>query len=493
MEDLIKETVKNKFAGLELRKIILDKIEKGKLKEEDIIKVVDTVDSLSLEEIIKLGNNLRTFPLGCDLVDLAIGPCSSSLSLIELLENCILSDYIGFPIHICGYAIADIAEKENLTPLEVFKKVYDTVEVPIDIDHFGKYGPMRFPKEIVFCGGDCYNLGLARECPRERIHKRLIEKEKEYEEEFLDWIRLASTVCVNVVEEQGREEHGAPIDEMREVAEAAKRFGKGVEGIFHIGDGYDDLIEGILACIDLDVDVFVVEGGPFNLKDRVKNFAKAVAISRILVKGGVVATNGAYEDELRIGLRAGLNTVITGFPLNHHGYMCGYSPGTARRGNFGLRRVMRIIKEEGFKLMGKEIAKAIAMSGNFLKGEIYPSRLGSFYIGDAHWRAIYESKLSNLKPSKSIEDIDEEKVGLLGGRYISWKIAERAEEAYISDKDEFVERATIRILNENNINAYPCNGDDKKAISVGKAYITSFIPEIALKLLNKYKTLETLF
>ena len=59
-------------------------------------------------------------------------------------------------------------------------------------------------------------------------------------------------------------------------------------------------------------------------------------MARILVPGKVVATNGAYEDECRAGLRAGLNAIITGFPNNHHGYMCGYSPGTARRGIFGL-------------------------------------------------------------------------------------------------------------------------------------------------------------
>ncbi|WP_456471842.1 5,10-methenyltetrahydromethanopterin hydrogenase cofactor biosynthesis protein HmdC [Methanocaldococcus sp.] len=493
MEDLIKESINNPFAALEVRKLILNKLNKNKLREEDIIKVIDILDNLTLDDLIKLGNNFRKFPMGCDLVDLAIGPCSSSLTLNELIENCVLSDYLGFPIHICGYAIADIAENSGLKPIEVFKKILDYVEVPIDIDHFGRFGPMRFPKEITHCLGDCYNLGLAKECPRGRIYRRLIDKEMENKDEFIEWIKLSSTVCINVVEEQDREKHGASIDEMKEVAKAAKTFGKGVEGIFHIGDGYDDLIVGIKACVDLDVDVFVVEGGPFNLgKDRLKNYAKAVVASRILVKGGVVGTNGAYENELRIGLRAGLNTVVTGFPFNHHGYMCGYSPGTAKRGNFGLRRVMRIIKEESCKLMDKNVVKAIALSGNFLNKEVYPERLGEFYIGDAHWRAILESKLRKLKPKKSIDDIKEERVGLIGGRYVAWKIAERVEEVYISDKDEFVEKATIKILNENNINAYPCNGDDKKALSVGKAYITSFIPELALKILSKYKEAETL-
>ncbi|ENN95984.1 fibrillarin-like protein [Methanocaldococcus villosus KIN24-T80] len=490
MRDLIKESINNLDAALELRKIVLNKIRNRKLKESDIIEILDAIDDLSLEEIIKLGSNFRKFPLGCDLVDIAIGPCASNLSMLELLENCILADYIGYPIHICAYAIADIAEKEGIETIELFKKIIENVEVPIDIDHFGQYGPMRFPKEITHCYGECYFKGYFRGCPRKRIHKRLIEKEKK--ERFVeDYIRLASTVCVNVVEEQGAEEHAAPIEEMEIVANLAKKYGKGLEGIFHVGDGYDDLIEGINACLKLDVDVFVIEGACFNrAKDKLKAFAKAVAISRILVKGGVVATNGAYENECRIALRAGLNTIITGFPYNHHGYMCGYSPGTAKRGNFGLRRVMRIIKEEikdlNVKLADKNINKAIAMGNNFLKDKIYPYTLGSFFLGDAHWRAVKESKLMKYKPEKTIDDIKEDKLGLIGGRYIAWAIAEKAEEVYISDRDPWVEKATVKVLNENGINAYPCNGDDREALRY-KGYITTFIPELALKIYKKLK------
>ena len=65
----------------------------------------------------------------------------------------------------------------------------------------------------------------------------------------------------------------------------------------------------------MEADVFVLEGGPFNqAPDRLDAFAKAIAIARILVPGKIVATNGAYEDECRVGLRAGLNAIITGFP-----------------------------------------------------------------------------------------------------------------------------------------------------------------------------------
>ncbi|MDK2790748.1 MAG: hypothetical protein PWP15_1255 [Methanothermococcus sp.] len=504
MEDLIKNAIKDLDCALELRKLIVKKLNKGSLKEKDIINIVDTVDSLSIEDIQTLGSNLRKFPLGCDLIEVGIGPCASSLSLSQFIENCMLTDYMGFPIHVCAYALADIGEKEGISPVEVMKKVYENTEVPLDLDHFGKYGPMRFPKEITHCVGDCYYNGPPyKGCPKGRIHKRLIEKEKEYSNEFEDWIKLSSTVCINVVEEQGGDEHGAPLDEMKVVAEAAKKYGKGLEGIFHIGDGYEDLITGLKSCIDFDVDVLVVEGGPFNrAKDNLKAFAKAIAVSRILVKGGVVATNGAYENECRIGLRSGLNVILTGFSGNHHGYMCGYSPKDARRGNFGLPRVLRIIKEEimnnpGAHIIDKSQLITLTRSCKFLnyKNEslIYPKTFGDYLIGDAHWVSVRNSKLYNrLNVGKTLDDIERDydckKLGLLGGRYISWGLVDvlKPEEVYISDANSWVEESTVKILNENGINAYRCNGNDKEAVKNAEtSFITTMMPELILKIKNK--------
>ena len=501
MNDLIKNAVNDLDTCLELRREVIEKITKNKLSESEVIQLVDAVDDLSFDEIQKLGSNFRKFPLGCDLVEIGIGPCASSLTLTELVENCILTDYMGFPIHICAYALGDVAEKEGMTPLEVFKIIHSAIEVPIDLDHFGKYGAMRFPKEITHCYGDCYYKGPPYSgCPKNRIHKRLIDKEKEYSYEFDNWIKLSSTVCINVVEEQGGGEHAAPLDEMKVVAEGAKKYGRGLEGIFHIGDGYDDLITGLKSCIDLDVDVFVVEGGPFNRsKDRLKAFAKAVAVSRILVKGGVVATNGAYEDECRVGLRSGLNVILSGFSGNHHGYMCGYSPKTAKRGNFGVPRVLRIIKEEieynklDTNILNKDILKAIARGSKFLnynnESLIYPNKLGGHFIGDAHWVAVKNSNLYNNIHGKTIDDIEKwDKLGLLGGRYIAWGMTKalKPEEVYISDADKWVEKTTVKIFNDAGINAYGCSGDDKKVIeSADKSFITSFIPEIVLRIKNK--------
>jgi len=182
-----------------------------------------------------------------------------------------------------------------------------------------------------------------KECPKGRIHRRLIKKEKECKNPK-DWIKLVGLVSCNVIALQGGEAHCASFAEMKKVAELAKELGKGVGVIMYAGDGYEDVIEGLKGCLRLDADVIFVEGGPF-AKD-LKAYLVAVVSARILTKGKVVGTNGAYEDQLRVGLRAGLNCVITGFPKNHHGYMTGFKPKDAKRGAFGLPRVVRIIREE---------------------------------------------------------------------------------------------------------------------------------------------------
>ncbi|MCS3900808.1 5,10-methenyltetrahydromethanopterin hydrogenase cofactor biosynthesis protein HmdC [Methanococcus voltae] len=504
MKELIKDSINDPMAALELKGIINNKLIRNKLKESDIIEIVDVLGNFELEELYKIGNNFRKFPMGCDLVELGVGPCSSTLDLRQFLENCTLTDHMGFPIHLCAYAIADIAEKESMTPFEVMEKIYNLVDVPLDLDHFGENGPMRFPKEITHCMGECYNQGPPYTgCPKDRIHKRLLDKEHKYAYEFENWIKKSSTVCVNVVKEQGGEEHSASIDEMEKVVKASKKFGKGIEGIFHIGDGYDDLITGLTACNDLDVDVFVVEGGPFNRSnDRLKDFAKSIVASRILVRGGVVATNGAYEDECRVGLRSGLNVILTGFVGNHHGYMCGYAPGTAKRTNFGLPRVLSIVKEElsnlNICLATKTQLEAIAKGNKFLtyndKTYIYPETVGNYFMGDAHWTTVKDSNLGR-KPyfGKNLTSLGEElgnydKLGLLGARYISWGIANNLnpEEVYISDMDPWVEKATVKILNDNGINAYACDGNDKKVVeNSDKSVITTMIPEIMIKILKK--------
>ena len=477
MYDLIKEAVHDDAAAIEISKM-----------KKDVGSVVDAISELSLEETMKLGMSFKRFPLGCDLTEVVVGTCASDLELVDLLGNCRLSDMIGAPIHICAYAFSDIGEKFGMTGLEVMKKVHEIVDVPLDLDHFGENGAMRLPRNISGCGGDCYNDGPAfTECPRGRIHERLIDKELEQKDDKEEWVKLSSSVAVNVSSEQTGEAHAAPLREARDVADLAKKYGKGLESIMFVGDGYDEVITGFEKSIELGADVSVVEGGPFNrCENTTESFAKTIAAARILSPGKVVATNGAYEHEVRAGLRSGLNMVITGFPKNHHGYMCGYEPGTARRGKFGLPRVIQIINEE-FPNRGLPAQKhdllAIATAVKLAGPEyIYPNKIGSYYVGDAHWATLVNSRMyQNIQLKHTLNDIvnltEGNTVSLHGGRFISWVLAKeldkQVDEIIISDVDKWVLDNTINNLQDELNATIIAESDDKVAASQSDFSIAS--------------------
>ena len=447
MYDLIKKAVHDDDAAVEISKM-----------NKDVGEVVDAISQLSLDEAMKLGMQFKRFPLGCDLTEVVAGTCASDLELIDLLGNCRLADFIGAPIHICAYAFSDIGEKFGLTGLEVMQKVHEIVDVPLDLDHFGENGAMRLPKNISGCGGECYNKGPAfTECPRGRIHERLIDKEMEQKDDKEGWIKLSSSVAVNVTSEQTGDGHAAPLKEAVDIANLAKKHGKGLESIMFVGDGYDEVITGFEKSIEIGADVIVVEGGPFNrCENPTESFAKTIAAARILSPGKVVATNGAYEHEVRAGLRSGLNMVITGFPKNHHGYMCGYEPGTARRGKFGLPRIIQIINEEfpnrGLPAQKHDllaIATAVKLAG---PENIYPHKIGDYHIGDAHWATLVNSRMyENIQLKHTLDEIvnmaNGNTISLHGGRFISWVLAEKfagdVDEIIISDVDEWVLKNTV--------------------------------------------------
>lgn len=477
MYDLIKEAVHDDAAAIEISKM-----------KKDVGSVVDAISELSLEETMKLGMSFKRFPLGCDLTEVVVGTCASDLELVDLLGNCRLSDMIGAPIHICAYAFSDIGEKFGMTGFEVMKKVHEIVDVPLDLDHFGENGAMRLPRNISGCGGDCYNDGPAfTECPRGRIHERLIDKELEQKDDKEEWVKLSSSVAVNVSSEQTGEAHAAPLREARDVADLAKKYGKGLESIMFVGDGYDEVITGFEKSIELGADVIVVEGGPFNrCENTTESFAKTIAAARILSPGKVVATNGAYEHEVRAGLRSGLNMVITGFPKNHHGYMCGYEPGTERRGKFGLPRVIQIINEE-FPNRGLPAQKhdllAIATAVKLAGPEyIYPNKIGSYYVGDAHWATLVNSRMyQNIQLKHTLNDIvnltEGNTVSLHGGRFISWVLAKeldkQVDEIIISDVDKWVLDNTINNLQDELNATIIAESDDKVAASQSDFSIAS--------------------
>ena len=464
MYDLIKDAVHDDDAAIELSKI-----------DKDVVSVVDAISELSLEETMKLGMQFKRFPLGCDLTEVVVGTCASDLELMDLLGNCRLADMIGSPIHICAYAFSDIGEKFGMTGLEVMQSVYDIVDVPLDLDHFGENGAMRLPKNISGCGGECYNKGPAFiECPRGRIHERLIDKELEQKSDKEGWVKLSSSVAVNVTSEQTGDGHAAPLSEAEDIANLAKKYKKGLESIMFVGDGYDEVITGFEKSIEIGADVIVVEGGPFNrCENTTESFAKTIAAARLLSPGKVVATNGAYEHEVRVGLRTGLNMVITGFPKNHHGYMCGYEPGTARRGKFGLPRIIQIINEEfpnrGLPVQRQDLlalATAVKIAG---PDYVYPRKIGQYYVGDAHWATLINSRMyENIELKHTLDDIVSQAQGntiaLHGGRFISWVIAneldKQVDEIIISDTDPWVQNITVNNLqDELNATIIPAKDD----------------------------------
>lgn len=490
MHDMVKDAANDMDSAFELSK-------SGK----NVNDVVDAVSALSTADATRLGMNFKKFPLGCDLTEIIVGTCASNMEKDELIGNCLLSNMIGASIHVCAYAFADIAESHEMKGIDVLREVREVTDVPLDLDHFGRYGAMRFPREIVKCPGQCYNEGPPfHECPRDRIHVRLLDKEEAALDERDDWVKCSSSVAINVTSAQGGEGHAAPLEEAEEIAQLAQKYGKGVEAIMFIGDGYDDLITGFEKALELGADIFVLEGGPFNQSsNRLDSFAKAVAMARLLVPGKIVATNGAYEDECRVGLRAGLNAIITGFPKNHHGYMCGYSPGTARKGNFGLPRVIRIIKEElkeGLTSVPiqrgelEALASAIKVVG---PENVYPQKVGEFPVGDAHWAVLPNSPIyEKVKVERTIQGIHETLTGssaaLIGGRFVSWALAREldndVDEIIISDKDPWVEKVTVDILSrELEPNIIGGSSDDRLASeNADHTIITSTIPGLVTRI-----------
>jgi hypothetical protein len=161
---------------------------------------------------------------------------------------------------------------------------------------------------------------------------------------------------------------------------------------------------------------------------------------------------------------------------------------------FGLPRVIRIIREEvkpswvNIPAQRRElegIAKAVKIVG---KDKIYPNKFAWTSIGDAHWFSISKSPIyAGIKTADITKtDFECEKLALLGGRYIAWALAEKADEVIVSDADEWVETITVKTLQEKGINAVRANGDDEFAAKNSDvAVITSVFPEICMNILKK--------
>ncbi|WP_456397430.1 5,10-methenyltetrahydromethanopterin hydrogenase cofactor biosynthesis protein HmdC [Desulfurobacterium sp.] len=493
MEDCIRSVLEGDFQSK------YNLIKEGRKNPADLLFALK---KLSDEDLSRLGSLYKEFPFGCDLNEVLVDVVSLKQSIAEIKGGFRLVDRLGFPIHVCSYAVADIAEREGTTPFKLMEELRSLTDMPVDVDHFGKYGPMRYPKEIVECPADCYRSGKPfNGCPRGRIHKRLEDKEKVFSYEKDLWPDVVQSISVSLMAFQKNTSHAAPPEETLSVIEFARKHGKGVGAIICVGDGEEELVKGIKACINYGIDEVVIEGGPYNCADnRVRAFGEAVVMARILSPGKIVATNGQYEDELRFGLRCGLNSVISGFPGNHHAYMSGYMPGEATVTKFGLPKVVEIMAEEiessSFPVPAdRKTAEIIAKSAKFLGREfIYPfGKVGDIFIGDAHWFLLLSSPLSKkLKMKYTLNELVEElkrksikKLGLIGGRFIAWGIAKAVspftEEIMISDIDKNIETVTVDHLAKNlHVKVIGCNGNDSACVNNSQlSVVCSFIPSVA--------------
>ncbi|ADY74138.1 Uncharacterized conserved protein UCP019375 [Desulfurobacterium thermolithotrophum DSM 11699] len=487
-----------------------------KKAKEEIQKLFENIKKLSDGELIALGQRFKEFPFGCDLNEIMVDVVSLKQEIDEIRGGFRLVDRLGFPIHVCSYVVAELAEREGKTPLELMKELRALTSMPIDIDHFGQFGPMRYPEEIAKCPAYCYRSGKPfNGCPRGRIHKRLIEKERCFAKEKEGWSELVQSISVSLMAFQKNTVHAASPEETLKVIDFAKSKKKGVGAIICVGNGKDELLRGLKACIKHSIDEIVIEGGPYNTApNRVRAFGETVVMARIIAPGKIVATNGQYEDELRFGLKCGLNSVISGFPGNHHAYMSGYKPEKATIDRFGLPKIIELmaqeLKDSPFPIPAdRESAIVIAKSAKFLgKETIYPNgKLGDIYIGDAHWFLLLNSPLAQgINIKWSLELLTEfirknkfKKVGLLGGRFIAWGIAKAIDpfvkEILVSDKDKRIENTTVKVFKEYlSSKITRCNGNDDMCIKNSEiTVLCSFIPSFIRKFkgIQKVITLES--
>ncbi|MGN0093745.1 MAG: FeGP cofactor biosynthesis family protein, partial [Methanobrevibacter sp.] len=126
---------------------------------------------------------------------------------------------------------------------------------------------------------------------------------------------------------------------------------------------------------------------------------------------------------------------------------------------------------------------------------IYPKKIGSYTVGDAHWATLTSSRIYdniNLKHDLNsiVESVNGSSVALLGGRFISWVIAKeldkQVDEIIISDVDPRIQNVTVDNLQEElDATIIKGDGDVNSSEKSDDTIITSTIPNISNKILNK--------
>jgi hypothetical protein len=138
------------------------------------------------------------------------------------------------------------------------------------------------------------------------------------------------------------------------------------------------------------------------------------------------------------------------------------------------------------------LTTAIKIAG---RDYIYPKKIGAYTVGDAHWATLINSKMyKNLTLKNDLNDIvnsvNGNSVALLGGRFLSWVIAneldKQVDEIIISDADPWVQRMTVENLQDAlDATIIPGDGDVNSAKQADSSIISSTVPGISNKILNK--------
>ena len=151
-----------------------------------------------------------------------------------------------------------------------------------------------------------------------------------------------------------------------------------------------------------------------------------------------------------------------------------------------LPRIIQIINEEfpnrGLPVQKHDLlalATAVKIAG---PDYVYPRKIGSYHVGDAHWATLVNSRMyKNIQLKHTLDEIvsmaDGNTIALHGGRFISWVIANEldnhVDEIIISDVDDWVLKNTVDNLQDAlNVNII-AEKDDKVAVASADFSIAS--------------------
>ena len=112
----------------------------------------------------------------------------------------------------------------------------------------------------------------------------------------------------------------------------------------------------------------------------------------------------------------------------------------------------------------------------------WSNKIGSYYVGDAHWATLVNSRMyQNINLKHSLTDIvdlaDGNTISLHGARFISWVLAkeldEQVDEIIISDVDKWVLDNTVNNLQGTLDATIIAETDDKAAAAQADFSIAS--------------------